>query len=186
MSVPRFACGRHRLVPKLSTRFRRGRAGCLGDVRRVALLAHCPRTRFGLDAVVGRRHAGRGPRQRGFVLAAVLACVGLAGFLMLSVARWAATRRIEVLQGGRALQAQWLAESALDRAAARLAADPGYPGETWIVSPDALSGDEGGSVRIEVLPLAGQPAQRRVRVQADYPDDPTCRIRVNKEIIVAP
>ncbi|MCR4413480.1 MAG: hypothetical protein NUV77_13750 [Thermoguttaceae bacterium] len=124
-------------------------------------------------------------RQRGVVLVAVLACVGLAGLLMLSVARLAATRRIEVRQVGRALQARWLAESALDRAAARLAADPGYTGETWTVSPDALGGDEGGSVRIEVLAIADQPARRRVRVQADYPDDPTSRIRVSKEITIA-
>ncbi len=118
------------------------------------------------------------------VLVAVLACVGLAGVLMLSVARLAAARRADVRACGEALQARWLAESALDRAAARLAAEPGYTGETWTVAAEALGGEDGGSVRIEVLAVAGQPTQRRVRVEADYPDDPSIRVRISKEIIV--
>jgi hypothetical protein len=82
-------------------------------------------------------------------------------------------------------QAAWLAESGLERAAARLAADPGYRGETWTIPAAELGGQDGAVVRIEVEPDAEQPERRRrVSVQADYPDDPRHRARRSKEIAV--
>ena len=82
------------------------------------------------------------------------------------------------------VQAAWLAESGLERAAARLAADADYQGETWALSAEQLAGPEGAAVKIEVKPIAEQPGQRLVRVQADYPGDSQHRARHSKQAVV--
>lgn len=126
--------------------------------------------------------ASRGRRApAGVVMVAVLVCVGLAGLITLAILRQVATRRAEVDLAGRTLQARWLAEAALDRTAARLAADPAYRGERWQVSAEVLGAAEGGVVQIEVQQASGPAHYRRLRVQADYPDDPLYRVRVTKE-----
>lgn len=117
----------------------------------------------------------------GVVMVAVLVCVGLVGLITLAILRQVATRRAEVDLAGRTLQARWLAEAALDRAAARLAADPAYRGERWQLSADVLGAAEGGVVQIEVQQASGPGHYRRLRVQADYPDDPLYHVRVTKE-----
>jgi hypothetical protein len=81
------------------------------------------------------------------------------------------------------VQADWLAESALERAAARLAADASYQGETWTLAAVEFAGRRGGQAReanvlpsagdggrvlIRVEPAAGPPDRRRVHVEADY------------------
>ncbi len=80
------------------------------------------------------------------------------------------------------LQAQWLAEAALERAAARLAKDSKYAGETWTVSAGEFVGRQGGAVKIRVGPDAGHPGRRVVRVEAYYPDDPVHRGRWEKQV----
>jgi hypothetical protein len=82
------------------------------------------------------------------------------------------------------VQAQWLAEAGLERAAARLAGQPGYSGETWTIPAGQLGGNVGAVVRIRVESVARPPARRRVAVEADYPDDPLHRSRCTKEIVL--
>ena len=79
-------------------------------------------------------------------------------------------RAIEMSRSG--LQALWLAEAGLERAAARLAADPKYAGETWTISAAELAAGDGAVVRIEVKAIADRPERRSVRVEADYPGCP--------------
>ena len=54
----------------------------------------------------------------------------------------------------RSAQARWLAESAVERAVARLAQDARYSGETWTLPPAELP--HGGLVRIAVETPHGQ------------------------------
>lgn len=68
-------------------------------------------------------------------------------------------------------QSQWLAESGAARAAAMLAGNPGYKGETWNVSAKELGGRKPGRVVIAVAAVSGQPRRRRVTVVADFPWD---------------
>jgi hypothetical protein len=82
------------------------------------------------------------------------------------------------------LQCCWLAESALDRAAWRLALDPRYPGETWNLPAAALDGSDPAVVVIHVEPVPGQSMHRLVRVRADYPDDPQDRVRLSKQAVI--
>jgi hypothetical protein len=85
------------------------------------------------------------------------------------------------------MQADWLAESGLARASARLAAEKGYRGETWEVAPEALGGSA-GVVRIAVdsEDREGRPARGRflVRVEADYPRDDVRRARTSKTLTI--
>jgi len=127
--------------------------------------------------------------RRGAVLIVVLACLAVALLVMASLVRMAVLQRNQMQVGARQLQARWLAESALERAAARLAADPKYSGETWSLPAGALGGRDGAVVKIEVVKIevetaAGQPARRLVRVQADYPDHPHLRVRHTRQLAV--
>jgi Tfp pilus assembly protein PilX len=70
------------------------------------------------------------------------------------------------------LQAQWLAESALARAAVRLESDPKYAGETWKIELPAATGDAApGSVTIAIEAIADQPSALRIAAAARFPED---------------
>jgi hypothetical protein len=62
------------------------------------------------------------------------------------------------------LQADWLARSGIERAAARLLADPAYDGET--LAPILFA-----EVRIDVTKAADSPDTFRIEVQSRYPAD---------------
>jgi hypothetical protein len=113
-----------------------------------------------------------------------MVCVGIAGAILISVLRVAVAERKGQSTDARRVQAAWLAESALERAAAILATDPDYAGEVWKVSADTLGGTDGGQVTIEVEAVTDQPGRRRVRVRADYPDDPRLRVRWSKQLTI--
>jgi len=122
--------------------------------------------------------------RRGAVLIVVLVCLAAAGALFAVLARQALQERRSTERLLWNAQAAWLAEAGAERAAARLAVDPAYAGETWNLSPADLAGADGGAVRIRVEKVAGNPNRRKVRVEADYPDDPTHRVREIKEIFI--
>jgi hypothetical protein len=84
----------------------------------------------------------------------------------------------------RRLQAEWLAESALDRAAARLNDDANYAGETWTIPAERLGSRDGGSVRIVVDPVPDHPDRRVVRARADFPADGPRRVRHSRSLTI--
>jgi hypothetical protein len=128
---------------------------------------------------------GRGRQRRhGFVFLAVIAAVGLAAVVAVSLVKLAVFDQAALETEAWQLQSRWLAESALDRAAARLAADPKYRGETWHVSADDWKKLDGGEARIEVRPAADRPGRYLVRAVADYPDDPLHHARETRELVV--
>jgi type II secretory pathway component PulK len=79
-------------------------------------------------------------RRRGVMTIVALVCVMVASTLMIVVVRRALAEsqlgRLEV----RRAQSRWLAESGLERAAARLASDPKYSGEVWKIPPGVITG----------------------------------------------
>jgi Tfp pilus assembly protein PilV len=156
--------------------------------------------RADLTLALSRRERGR-RRARGIVLLVIIVVVFVAGVIGLSVAKLVAAQRQTLQTQWRQEQTAWLAESALERAAARLAADPSYRGETWTVAAQDLAGAQGGVVTIRVqadaMPKAkgtvpfssnenrDSPPRVRVQVEADYPDHPHLRARCTKEAIVS-
>ena len=57
-----------------------------------------------------------------------------------------------------------------------------YSGETWNISAKDLGGDDAGTVKIEIKPVAEHDNSRLVKVEADFPDDPVDRVRYSKEL----
>ena len=112
--------------------------------------------------------------------------VALALITALSVAwlRIAAGERRLLREQQQRLEAGCLADSGLTRAAARLAADPNYRGETWHVAAESLGGRSAASVAIEIAPDDARPNARRVRVVANYPDSGPGRVRRSKQRII--
>jgi hypothetical protein len=123
-------------------------------------------------------------RPRGFVLIVFLVCLAIAAALIVGTARIAITSHKAAQTAAWSVQARWLAESGVERAAAKLAADAAYPGETWTVPAADLGGQEGGVVRIEVKTPAGMEKRRTIRVEADFPEDPVYYARQEKEIVL--
>lgn len=116
---------------------------------------------------------------------AVLVCVVLVTMITLSLIKITMAQRSQAQRELWRLQASWLVESGIERAAAKIANDGGYAGETWSVAAGEFGDDRGGEVRIIVAPVEGQPAARLVRVEAVFPSQTEQRAKSSKQIIVA-
>lgn len=122
--------------------------------------------------------------RKGAVLICALVCLLLATLMAGVLLQRTSAERERVRTAQSRLQAAWLAESALERASAALAASPGYKGEIWHPTAADIGGADGGRVAITVERVAGQAAARRVKAQADYPADATLRARQTREVLI--
>jgi type II secretory pathway component PulK len=68
------------------------------------------------------------------------------------------------------IQAEWLAEAGVRRAAAQLAVDGEYRGETWHIEGSELESPSPAVVDIRVEPLDSAAANVRIVAQARYPE----------------
>ncbi|MGD0516286.1 MAG: hypothetical protein ABSA26_02015 [Thermoguttaceae bacterium] len=125
-----------------------------------------------------------GRKRRGMMLILILACLAIATMLLITGVKLAVASHSVARTFGWSVQAQWLAESGMERAAAKLAADADYSGETWIIPAKDLGGDDAGMVKIEVKPIPERISGRLVKVEAAFPDDPLDRVRYSKELIL--
>jgi Tfp pilus assembly protein PilV len=123
-------------------------------------------------------------RRRGVVLLVAVVCIAVASVIFVSLLQLSAAERRRVEAEAWQVQAAWLAESAVERAVARLAADPNYQGETWSLSPGELGTPHNAVVIVQVETIPEQKQRRLIRVQADYPDHPQHRARHSKQITV--
>jgi hypothetical protein len=124
------------------------------------------------------------PDRRASVLIVILVCFVIAAAMFVMLGHQAVAERRAAEAQLWTAQAQWLAEAAVERAAARLAANAKYAGETWSVPAAEIGGKQGARATIRVEPLAGRPDSRLLRVEADYPDDPVHRARWTKQITI--
>jgi len=130
---------------------------------------------------------GRGrsqPHRRGAIVIVAIVALCVASALLATMLLRAASERRRMEVEAWETQAEWLAESALQRAAARLAADSGYQGETWAVSAEALGASHAAVVAIEIAGDEEEAGRKTVRVRADYPDHPQHRVRKSKQIVI--
>jgi hypothetical protein len=130
----------------------------------------------------------RHTRRRGSITVAVLVCLLVITVIAAGLLRQVQSQRALLKDEERRLQAEWLAESGLERAAVRLHDDPAYRGETWAITAGELGGPASGVVSIKIEPIPGgaesNSNQRRVTAQADYPVDPPHRVRTRKQVVV--
>jgi Tfp pilus assembly protein PilV len=108
----------------------------------------------------------------------VLIALGLASALGMSLLKLTMAQRQQAEQAGFHAQARWLAESAVNEAAARLKTDPKFAGRDWMVSAKELGGRHAANVSIEVKPVENSPQRRQVTVIADMPAESEQRARV--------
>ena len=108
-------------------------------------------------------------RRRGSIMIGAAICLLLATMLLASALKLASTGRRQVRQDQLRMQANWLAEAGLERAAARLEAEAGYQGETWKIAANDLDGQHAGQVVIKVDPAEDAEDLRTVIVEASYP-----------------
>ncbi len=122
-------------------------------------------------------------RQGVFMVVAMI-CLLLTGVLLATLLRLSTAERHQTAMESAARQTKWLAESALDRAAAKLTEDPGYSGETWNVLKNDLGGLYTGRVEIQVLP-GETDSQRLVKVIALFPVEGAHPVKRTKLATVA-
>ena len=134
------------------------------------------------------------PRRRGLTAVAVLVCLLIVTMISGALLKIGVAHRDFVRGQERKLQAEWLAQSGIDRALARLAARPDYTGETWKLTPRDLTLSESDSassgptalvhIAVERPENAGTAQRRLIKVQADYPPDAPRRARHSTQILV--
>jgi Tfp pilus assembly protein PilX len=142
---------------------------------------------------------GKGRRRsRGLTVVATLTCLIVVTLMSAAILRVALSHRNVVRAQERRLQAEWLAESGVQRAIARLGLDREYAGETWAISPADLgqaepppasgtatkSDQSAAVVTITIERVPGASAGRMIRVQADYPRDALKRSRHTEEVTI--
>lgn len=130
-----------------------------------------------------RRNAGR-PRRGGAAMIVVLLGLVLATAVFLSVLKLIALQRESVDLQTRQIQADWLAQSAVERGRARLSAEPGYRGETWNISARDIGGRDAATAVIRVDDVAGKPDRRAIHVEAVYSHDPSQRVQQTRDVVV--
>ena len=113
----------------------------------------------------------------------VMLCLTIASVVFGVMLRAGLTEWRLVKAQERRMQAAWLAESALQRAVARLAADSEYQGETWTIRGDELQGSQDAVVLITIEPTDGPAPGRLIQVRADYPPDGEERSRESRQTI---
>jgi type II secretory pathway component PulK len=105
-------------------------------------------------------------RRSGAALVVALVTLAIAGALSMSMIRTAVLRREQLQSAQRRVQADWLVKSGIQRAAASLAADQQYRGETWEPSLEDFASGSHASVTIQVQDSQDRPALRRIAVVA--------------------
>jgi type II secretory pathway component PulK len=126
---------------------------------------------------------GHSPRRGSALVIGMVALVVLAMIEGVLLQRGLAHRR-QLVAVERRLQAEWLGQAGLDRAAAALAKDPSYKGEIWEVPSEELNGRDAARVRLVVQPDTARGGRRRVRIEVDDPREEPVRARWKGEQLI--
>lgn len=122
--------------------------------------------------------------ERGAVLIMALVALAILAALGGTLLRWAAMEHKLLRSQEQASQARWLAEAGVERAAAQLARDSNYSGETWDVSASDLPSGEAVRVRIRVTPVEEEDGQHSIDVVVEYPLGWDSASRAHREMIL--
>ncbi len=123
-------------------------------------------------------------RRRGGFLIVALICLVLSTALVGTVLTLVQSQRRQMAHEQSRLQAEWLAESGLERAASKLRANSAYVRETWSIATGELGGADSGEVTIRVESVENQPHHRIVHVEAVYPAGSTQPVRRTRQATI--
>jgi len=124
-----------------------------------------------------------GPR-RGAILLMVMICLLIATLILGTLLKTAMTHRRQMRSEQMRMQADWLVESAIERAVHHLETDPNYQGETWTIPAADLNNRDSGRVRIAIRKPADGSAGRILNVEAIYPVGTPRQAKRTKQISV--
>jgi type II secretory pathway component PulK len=123
-------------------------------------------------------------RRPGFALIGVMIVLVVASMLVVSWFRSIAAQRDQLQMATDRLAAEWLAEGAIDRAAAKLRDNKDYTGETWSISGDELGAQDGATIEIRVARVEGHADRAAIEVEAEYPRNSLHSARVSRRMTV--
>jgi hypothetical protein len=116
----------------------------------------------------------------------VLVILMILGGFSLTLARTLASKRRILRNEEQRIQAEWLAEAGIERAAARWKATGEATAETWMIPPEELGGRGGGKVTIAFDPPMPESKSRHVRITAEYPVDEASQALIHREFDINP
>lgn len=120
--------------------------------------------------------------RRGSALIIAMICLVLTSVLTVSLVQIVLLQRGQVERDEWQLQAEWLAESGIDRAVAQLSTNASYNGEEWLLHPPDAPAPLG---RVTItIDRAAEGAGLHVTAVADVPHDAEERARVRKTILM--
>ncbi len=120
-------------------------------------------------------------KRRGAFTVIVLVCLLISTMVLGSLLKIALLRDRQLGREFSRVQTNWLADSGMERAASRLAADPAFSGETWKIDADRLGERDPAVVVIRIEPVETQPHQRRIVVEAVYPAQGPVHARITRQ-----
>lgn len=123
--------------------------------------------------------------RRGMALALLILSLAVVGTFAVGATQMVVVRHRLQSKQQRHLQAVALADAAVQRAAARLAAAPDYPGESWEVPAASLDGDNPATVVIRTETDPARPSLRRVIAQATWGEGTTA-VKHTREVSFDP
>jgi Tfp pilus assembly protein PilX len=122
--------------------------------------------------------------RRGAFAVLVLVSLLVVGMLVASLLKMALLQDRQLGYEQFRLQAIWLAESGMERAVSRSSTDPAYAGETWRIEPDQLGGAAAATVIIRVENNETNSRQRKIIIEAVYPEEGPHQARLTREMTV--
>jgi len=121
---------------------------------------------------------------RGSVLTAAIVCLIVALLLGAALARSIVLQHRMARAELQRLQAFWLAEAGVARAAAALRSKADYPGEVWQFSVVGPAGLLPSAVQIRVETVPDQPQKRLIRAEARVPESVLSGTAYRKQLVI--
>ena len=113
----------------------------------------------------------------GLALMVVLVALAIVSAIGMSLLKSAISQHRQAARDVLVVQARWLAESGIDRAAALLKADEKTAGFQWSVTAEQLGSRHAAKVTIEIKPVENAPQRRQIFAATEYPAESPKRIR---------
>ena len=139
-----------------------------------------------------RRQRRQMRHRRGILLVAVIVCMAVVMGIVGTLLRGALSARRQLRVDRDLRQVELLLDAGVDRAAAKLATDPDYEGETWSIPADEIINAGAGKVVI-AIPDASPPADsesddapqlRQVHIAAEYPLGGLTTVRRSRTFLI--
>ncbi|MCA9075147.1 MAG: hypothetical protein KDA93_08945 [Planctomycetaceae bacterium] len=123
-------------------------------------------------------------RRAGTAMIVAVVCLTLLAAITVSLVRLAVASQHQVEREGWRLQSAWLAESALNRAIARIDRGENWDSDEW--TPTGIGPvNSSGRTTTTLAPDPDNESHWTITVVADFPDHPTDRVRTTRSRTVS-